>query len=109
MVGFSLQIRVWQDGIGMAMTKVTFTLDNATLARLEEAATRLALPKSGVVREAIKEFYEKMGRLNEDERPRLLRTFDEVIARIPSRDVSEVDEELNSIRQARRTGGRVAK
>ena len=36
----------------MATTKVTFTLDEATITRLRAAAERLALPKSQVVREA---------------------------------------------------------
>jgi predicted DNA-binding protein len=90
----------------MAAIKVTFTLDQATTTRLQEAAERLALPKSEVVREAILEFYEKIGRLNERERLRMLRTFDEVVPRIPSRSPGEVEEELEGIRRARRSGGR---
>ena len=90
----------------MATTKVTFTLDQATVARLQEAASRLALPKSEVVREAIHDFYERIGRLSERERLRLLRTFDEVVPRIPSHDAGEVDRELKAIRKARRAGGR---
>jgi len=97
---------VWQYGIDMATVKVTFTLDAATVARLQEAAARLALPKSEVVREAILEFHERMGRLSEAERLRLLRTFDEVVPRIPARAVREVDRELRGVRAARRSGGR---
>jgi hypothetical protein len=37
----------------MAGSKVTFSLDDATCARLERIAGRLAIPKSQVVREAI--------------------------------------------------------
>ena len=90
----------------MATVKVTFTFDRETIARLEDAADRLALPKSEVVREAILEFHDRIGKLSERERLRLLRTFDEVIPAVPSRDVREVERELRSIRQARRSGGR---
>ena len=90
----------------MAATKVTFTLDQATIARLQDAAERLALPKSEVVREAILEFHERIGKLSERERLRLLRTFDEMVPRIPHRDVREVERELKEIRDARRGGGR---
>jgi hypothetical protein len=90
----------------MAATKVTFTLDDATVARLRDAAERLSLPKSEIVREAILEYYERIGRLSERERSRLLRTFDEVVPRIPPRSARQVDRELRAIRQARRAGGR---
>jgi predicted DNA-binding protein len=90
----------------MATTKVTFTLDRATVARLREASDRLSLPKSQVVREAILEYYERIGRLSERERLRMLRAFDELVPRIPARDSAAVDRELRAIRKARRTGGR---
>ena len=90
----------------MATTKVTFTLDQPTVARLQDAATRLALPKSEVVREAILEFHERIGRLSERERSRLLRVFDEVVPRIPQRSLKEVETELAALRRARRAGGR---
>jgi hypothetical protein len=90
----------------MATTKVTFTLDQATISRLEEAATRLTMPKSEVVRAAIAEYYDRIGRLSERERLRLLRAFDELVPRIPARSAAEVDRELKSVRRARRAGGR---
>src|SRR5437867_9441975 len=90
----------------MATAKVTFTLFLATISRLQQAASCLALPKSQVVREAIAEFSERIGRLSERERLNLLRTFDEVVPRIPGRDVGQVDRELKAIRLARRSGGR---
>jgi len=49
----------------MATTKVTFTLDEATIKRLQQAAACLALPKSVVVREAVLDFSERIGRLSE--------------------------------------------
>src|SRR5262249_37578338 len=94
--------------MSMGMTKVTLTLDQATVTRLQQAASSLALPKSQVVREAIAEFSERIGRLSEQERLILLRTFDDVVPRIPGRDVSQVDQELKAIRRARRSGGRSA-
>jgi len=90
----------------MASTKMTFTLDQQTVTRLQEAAERLALPKSEVVREAIHEFFDRMGRLSDRERLKMLRTFDAVVSRIPDRGVRGVERELREIRQARKTGGR---
>ena len=88
------------------MNKVTFTLDQATIVRIQRAADRLSLPKSEVVREAIQEFYDRIGRLSDSERLKMLRTFDEVIPRIPNRDARHVESELRAIRQSRRKGGR---
>jgi ABC-type phosphonate transport system ATPase subunit len=90
----------------MASTKVTFTFDQATISRLEDAATRLSLPKSQVVREAIQEFHDRIGQLSDTERRRLLRTFDEVVPRIPARGLRAVQHELSALRRARRMGGR---
>ena len=88
--------------------KVTFTLDRPTIVRLRQAAERLAKPKSQVVREAIQDYYERIGRLSEAERLRMLRLIDEMLARRPSRPQAEVDQELAAIRRARRAGGRRA-
>ena len=90
----------------MATVKVTFTLDEATVARLGDAAERLAKPKSEVVREAIQDFHERIGRLSERERLRLLQVFDELVPRIPSRPAAAVEKELKEIRRSRRGGGR---
>lgn len=88
------------------MTKVTFTLDNDTVARLRQAAERLAKPQSAVVREAIHDFSERVGRLSERERLRLLHVFDELVPRISARPAAEVRREIAQIRKARREGGR---
>jgi len=90
----------------MATTKVTFTLDGDTIARLRATADRLAVAKSAVVREAIREFSERAGRLRDRERRQLLETFDRVVPRIPSRPLGEVERELAGLRRARREGGR---
>jgi len=63
----------------MATTKVTFTLDPETLVRLRTVAERLAMPKSAVVREAVREFSERAGRLGDAERRRLLDAFDRLV------------------------------
>jgi predicted transcriptional regulator len=91
----------------MATTKVTFTLDPETLIRLRTAAERLAIPKSAVVREAIRDFGERAGRLGEAERRRQLDAFDRLVPMIPKRSRADVERELNALRQARRAGGRL--
>ena len=90
----------------MAKTKVTFTLDADTIGRLRQASERLAKPQSAVVREAIHDFSERVGRLSERERLRLLHVFDEVVPRIPARPAARVRREIEAVRQARRGGGR---
>ncbi len=83
-------------------TKVTFTVDEATLARLQDGASRLAVSKSEIVREAVLEFHERIGRLSERERVSMLRTLEEYMARPATRDSRAVDPELKEIRDARR-------
>ena len=93
-------------GIGMATTKVTFTLDQPTLTHLEDAAQLLAKPKSEIVREAIRDYRQRIGKLSDSERLRMLAVIDEIAKRPPTRPQSEVDAELKEIRRARRQGGR---
>jgi len=90
----------------MAAIKVTFTLDQDTIMRLETAAERLSRPKSQVIREAVQEYYERMGRLSERERLEMLRLFDKMLPLVPSRPARDVDRELKAIRHERRSGGR---
>jgi len=90
----------------MATTKVTFTLDRVSIQRLQDAADQLAVPKSEIVREAIMDFYDRLGRLSERERAVMLRNFDEMVPKIAPRSNAAVDREIAQIRQARRTGGR---
>ena len=91
----------------MATVKVTFTLDEETVAKLSQTAERLAKPKSEVVREAIRDFHAKSDRLSEAERQRMLRVLDRIAARPPTRTQDEVDREIAEIRAARRSGGRL--
>ena len=87
-------------------TKVTFTLDDATIQRLNDAAQRLSIPKSEVVREAIQDYHARIGKLSEDERRRMLADFDRLVPLIPARPLLEVKRELAQIRALRRCGGR---
>jgi hypothetical protein len=88
------------------MVKMTFTLDEATVDRLRRAAARLAKPQSQVVREAIRDYAARIGKLSEEERLRLLQVFDTVVPAIPARPVRAVDRELKAVRAARRQAGR---
>lgn len=90
----------------MASTKATFTLDPDTVTRLGQIAERLRRSKSEVVREAILDYSERVDRLGERERARLLDAFDELVPRIPERPVADVEAELGEIRESRRRGGR---
>jgi hypothetical protein len=58
------------------------------------------------VREAIREYGARAGRLGEDERRRMLRSIDAVLAQPPTRTRAAVDRELRDVRAARRRGGR---
>ena len=90
----------------MATTKVTFTLDPQTIHRIENAAARLGRPKSQVVREAISDYHERIGRLSDSEKQRMLKILDEFMAQPPTGTQADVDRELREIRRARRHGGR---
>ncbi len=91
----------------MATIKRTFTFDEATSLKLDRTAYRLGKPKSEVVREAIRVYSEHIDLLSEDERNRMLATFDRVVPAIPRRPLEEVEAELKAVRQSRRGGGRV--
>jgi metal-responsive CopG/Arc/MetJ family transcriptional regulator len=88
------------------MVKVTFTLDEETVAKLQDASQRLSKPKSEVVREAVIDYHARMGRLSEQERIRVLRVLDAHLRRPPRRSQADVDRELKELRASRRTGWR---
>lgn len=96
----------WYSNNMAATTKVTFTLDQVTNQILQNTADRLAKAKSEIVREAIMEFHDRLGRLSGRERLSMLRAFDELVPKIAERSAGEVDRELAGVRQARKTGGR---
>jgi hypothetical protein len=84
--------------------KVTFTLDDVTIRRLQTAAEGLGKPKSEVVREAIADYHERLGRLSDEEKRRMLRVVDEMLPLIPRRAAAAVDREIEQVRAARRSG-----
>jgi Ribbon-helix-helix protein, copG family len=88
------------------MVKVTFTLDDATVARLRHVAARTNKPQSQVVREAVRDYADRAGRLTEAERLRMLGAIDTMMRRKPTRPHAEVERELRDVRAARRHGGR---
>jgi hypothetical protein len=88
------------------MVKVTFTLDDETVRSLRRTAERLSKPQSQVVREAVKDYAARVGRLSEVERLRLLQVFDSLVPAIPGRPAREVDRELREVRRTRRLGRR---
>ena len=88
------------------MVKLTFTFDEETVERLRQAAARLQKPKSYVVRQAVRDYAEHVGRLSETERRYLLDAFDRLIPAIPTRPASQVRKEIAEVRAARRRASR---
>ena len=86
------------------MVKVTFTLDDETVARLRRVASRLGKPQSQVVREAVKDYEARSDKLSEEERQRMLAILERVMKQLPTRPQEEVDAELRELRQSRRRG-----
>jgi hypothetical protein len=106
MQGFDRRTTIWRYGITMGVLKATFSFDESTIAQLNDAAQRLAKPQSEVVRNVIHDYHERIGKLSEKERLRLLEVFDELVPRIRARPGPETDREIASLRRARRAGGR---
>ncbi|MEO8100261.1 MAG: ribbon-helix-helix protein, CopG family [Acidobacteriota bacterium] len=93
--------------MAIAMVKVTFTLDEATVDRLNRVAARKAIPKSQAVREAIEDYHAKADKLSVAESQRLVKILAEYMAMPPTRSQAEVDREIAEIRAVRRLGGRL--
>jgi hypothetical protein len=88
------------------MVRVTFSLDDATVAQLRQTAARLRKAQSQLVREAIADYAARSDRLSERERLHALSVLDGLRVAKPTRRAADVDKELHSIRAARRAGGR---
>ena len=88
------------------MVKVTFTLDDATVAEIRRTAERLGTAQSHVVREAVAEYAARTDRVSERERLRTVSILENLRKTPASRAAAAVDAELRGIRTARRTGGR---
>ena len=93
--------------MAIGMVKVTFTLDETTVDRLNVTAGRLRKPKSEVVREAIRDYHAKSDRLSPEDRRRMLRALDELSAHASPKSKRDVDRELREVRRARRARGRL--
>ena len=88
------------------MVKMTFTFDEQTVETLRRAASRLKKPQSMIVREAIQDYAQRADRLSDEERHRMLKVLDRMMARKPTRSESEVDDEIAKVRADRKAGGR---
>ena len=98
-------IRPYHHTYGMPV-KRTFVLDEESAVYLDRTASRLGVPKSWVVREALRAYGEQLGRLTNEERDQALAAFDRAIADVPARPRAEVEAELDQLVVARRRGGR---
>jgi hypothetical protein len=88
------------------MARVTFSLDDATVATLRRTAARLRKPQSQVVREAVADYAARSDRMTEAERLRMLELLEALRGKRPTRPAGDVDAELQALTRARRAGGR---
>jgi predicted transcriptional regulator len=88
------------------MARVTFSLDDTTVAQIRQAAARLRRPQSHVVRDAVADFVARTDRLSEREQTHLMGVLERLRDARPTRPAADVDAELRSLRAARRAGGR---
>ena len=94
-------VTAWQNHRWMAAVKVTLSLSPETVELLSDAATRLGIPKSQVVRDAIQESHAGIDRLSSAEQVRMLEVLDEFAATPATRSDDDVQRELAEIREAR--------
>lgn len=90
----------------IVMARITFSLDDATVAQIRQTAARLKTPQSHVVREAVADYAARTDRLSERERQQMMGVLERLRDAKPTRPAAEVDEEIRDIRSARRAGGR---
>ena len=90
----------------IVMVRVTFSLDDATVAEIKRTAARLKTPQSQVVRDAVAEYAAHADRMPERERLRVLGVLERLREAKPSRAAKDVDAEITALRAARRRGGR---
>jgi hypothetical protein len=88
------------------MVKVTFSLDEATVAEIRRTADRRGAAQSHVVRVAVAEYAARADRMSERERLRTLTLLEGLRKAPASRGAPAVDAELRAVRAARRAGGR---
>jgi hypothetical protein len=88
------------------MLRVTFSLDERTVAEIRRTAARLRKPQSQVVREAVAEYATRSDRTSDRERLHVLNVLERLRDTAPTRPAREVDAEIRSLRAARRQSGR---
>lgn len=88
------------------MARITFSLDDATVAEIRRTAARLRTPQSHVVRDAVADYAARTDRLSERERQQMLGVLERLRDAQPTRPAQKVDAELKAVRAARRAGGR---
>ena len=88
------------------MVKVTYSFDEATVARVRRMAERLGKPQSLVVREAVAEYDARTDRLSEAERLRMLEVLDRLRDEPVTRSRESVAAEIREIRRSRRESAR---
>jgi len=88
------------------MARITFSLNDKTVAEIRQAAARLRMPQSHVVREAVADFAARTDRLSERERQQLMGVLERLRDAKPTRPAADVDAELKTLRASRRAGGR---
>jgi metal-responsive CopG/Arc/MetJ family transcriptional regulator len=86
------------------MAKLTFSLDEETVATLRKTAERLRKPQSMVVREAIARYAAEEDKLSDEERARLLKVIDRFMKLPPSGSHKDAEREIQEIRRSRRIG-----
>ena len=86
------------------MPKLTFSLDDETVATLRQTARRTGKPQSLIVREAVAHYAAREDKLSDAERDRLLGVVRRMRRRPATRPQGDVERELADIRQSRRTG-----
>lgn len=84
------------------MAKLTFSLDDDTVATLRRTAERLRKPQSLVVREAIAHYAEREDKLSPEEQARLLTAIDHYSKLLPSGTQEDAEREKAEIRRSRR-------
>jgi Ser-tRNA(Ala) deacylase AlaX len=87
------------------MAKLTFSLDEATVAKLRKTAARLRKPQSLVVREAIARYAAQEDLTTPEERDRLLQIIDEIKKQPTYGTHADALREIAEIRKARRASG----
>jgi len=87
------------------MVKMTFTLDDETVAKLKRAAARFDKPQSWVVREAVADYAAKSDMLTPEEKARMLEALERLRQAPIEKTSAEVDREIAEIRASRRAAG----